>query len=97
MNRTEKQRPLCGCGKPVSWQSITKMGFKIWKTGCSTCEYHAKKNRKPYCENCGAKKNLQIDHINGDRSNNNPSNLQTLCRPCHNIKTTEYKEWKPKK
>ena len=30
---------------------------------------------------------LQVDHIDGNHTNNNPSNLQTLCACCHNIKT----------
>ena len=30
---------------------------------------------------------LQVDHIDGNHTNNNPSNLQTLCACCHNVKT----------
>ena len=30
---------------------------------------------------------LQVDHIDGNPSNNKPSNLITLCANCHNIKT----------
>lgn len=32
---------------------------------------------------------LTVDHIDGDHSNNHPSNLQTLCHNCHAIKTIE--------
>lgn len=53
--------------------------------------------RKDNCEKCGTNKRLQIDHIDGNTSNNNPENLMTLCHPCHNIKTTENNEWKPRK
>jgi 5-methylcytosine-specific restriction endonuclease McrA len=97
MRTSEKPRPLCGCGKPVTYHSKTIKGFKVWKTGCGNCEYHAKKNRKDYCENCGGTKKLQIDHIDGNRSNNNPKNLKTLCRSCHDDKTTSNQEWKPRK
>lgn len=91
------ERPLCGCGKPVTWQSITKLGFKVWKTGCRNCENIAQRHKKDACEKCGSTKNLQIDHIDRNRSNNHPNNLKTLCHPCHNIKTTENNEWKSKK
>jgi 5-methylcytosine-specific restriction endonuclease McrA len=90
----EIKRGLCGCGKPVTYQGYTKKGFKIWKTGCAACEKRALRHRKKFCESCGATKKLQIDHIDGDRSNNDPSNLKTLCHPCHINKTTENNEWR---
>ncbi len=40
------------------------------------------------CVRCGATKNLVLDHIDGP--DNAPDNLQTLCSPCHDAKTTEY-------
>lgn len=49
--------------------------------------------RKDYCENpeCTAtiidKCQLDVDHIDGNRSNNHESNLQTLCANCHRLKT----------
>lgn len=30
---------------------------------------------------------LQVDHKDGNHTNNDPNNLQTLCACCHNIKT----------
>lgn len=36
---------------------------------------------------------LQVDHIDGDSSNNNPENLQTLCANCHTIKTNWCKDY----
>lgn len=45
------------------------------------------KHRKTRCEVCGRKRtshrNLDVHHKDEDRSNNDPSNLQTLCWSCH--------------
>lgn len=54
---------------------------------------------KNYCENIDGRlgficKNeilytcqLQVDHIDGNRDNDDPKNLQTLCANCHSVKT----------
>lgn len=42
------------------------------------------------CKHCNIiTHSLEVDHINTDPTNNNPINLQTLCKPCHLKKTTE--------
>ena len=58
-----------------------------------------RKYRKTYCENIDGRLGykctatihwdgmLDVDHINGDPSNNDPKNLQTLCKCCHSYKT----------
>lgn len=43
------------------------------------------------------KKELDVDHIDGDRANNELNNLQTLCKPCHKIKTKENRDYKSEK
>ncbi len=44
------------------------------------------------CRECGQFGD-QVDHVDGDSHNNNPSNLQTLCLRCHSAKTmTELNE-----
>lgn len=46
---------------------------------------------EPLCRECAQKGITRganhVDHINGDATNNDPSNLQPLCAPCHSRKT----------
>lgn len=35
------------------------------------------------CEVCGSESQLGLHHLDEDRTNNSPSNLQTLCAACH--------------
>lgn len=43
----------------------------------------AKKHRKSFCEACGYTQNLHAHHIDRDSFNNQPENIQTLCKECH--------------
>lgn len=38
---------------------------------------------KESCETCGATRRLGVHHLDEDRTNNSPANLQTLCPACH--------------
>ncbi|GAB3388167.1 HNH endonuclease signature motif containing protein [Lysobacter fragariae] len=46
---------------------------------------------EPLCRICASKGYTRaanhVDHVNGDPSNNDPTNLQPLCAPCHSRKT----------
>lgn len=48
-------------------------------------------HKKEKCENCNFipihSCQLDVDHIDGNKENNNLSNLQTLCANCHRLKT----------
>lgn len=51
--------------------------------------------KKPECEECGwaaisedGRKPIELDHINGDNTDNRLENLRILCPNCHSLKPT---------
>lgn len=56
-----------------------------------------RKWKNDHCEKCGFIPvhpcQLDLDHIDGNRNNNHPSNHQTLCANCHRLKTYEHKNF----
>jgi hypothetical protein len=48
-------------------------------------------HKKDRCENCGFVAlnacQLDVDHIDGNRDNDSPEKLRTLCANCHRLKT----------
>jgi 5-methylcytosine-specific restriction endonuclease McrA len=89
---------MCKCGRRKALKGISKKGTKEYRSSCLTCRREAQRAKKGHCERCLMvpldKKLLDVDHIDGDRSNNKLNNLQTLCKPCHKIKTKEYGDYK---
>lgn len=80
-------KTTCGCGNEVAKKGYDDKGRMRYRSQCYKCWYKARKARRKYCEWCEATTQLEIDHIDGDRSNNMRNNLQTLCKPCHMKKT----------
>lgn len=91
-----KIRKLCGCGKPTQHHGKNSKGEDTYKSSCNACRDKARKMKKSYCEKCGATEKLEIDHIDGNRSNNVPQNIQTLCSKCHIEKGKLNKDWMKK-
>ena len=67
----------CGRHKPPPTKGTTSNPRKLYLSDrCDRCGFIAENK----CQ-------LDIDHIDGDHSNNDPSNIQTLCANCHRLKT----------
>ena len=84
-------RGLCHCGKQVRARGRNTSGEQIYDTKCWSCRCEYRRFKKGICAFCGFIPvhpcQLDVDHIDGDRTNNNESNLQTLCANCHRLKT----------
>jgi hypothetical protein len=84
-------RGLCSCGKQVRARGRATSGEQIYDTRCWSCRCHYRKHKKDQCAFCGFIAihpcQLDVDHIDGNRDNNDQGNLQTLCANCHRLKT----------
>jgi hypothetical protein len=70
------------------------------KYKCKGYEYDKapwRRYKLDHCERCGfipeISAQLEVDHIDGNKENNNYSNLQTLCCNCHRLKTFRNQDW----
>ena len=109
MQTNTTHRKLCsweGCNNLATSQGIKRRGSgiadgsKYYGRWCSTHKKNRHKNIiKTKCELCGFvavdKVQLDIDHIDGDKTNNEESNLQVLCANCHRLKTIRSKDHMP--
>ena len=89
---TKRWRPVCGRCHLASY------GAKPLDEGVIAV-------KKEYCENrdgrygyeCNAHRPypgvLELDHIDGDRCNNVPDNIQTLCKNCHSYKSHKNRDF----
>lgn len=91
-------RPLCKCGNMKEVQGTSKYGTRMYRSSCTSCRKNGRKQKGDKCFRCNFIPEdivqLDVDHIDGDRSNNAPENLQTLCANCHRLKTKQNMDWK---
>lgn len=89
----EKKCPKCNEVKIFHKNKARKGGLQAY---CVECNGNGKsrryaKYRKDKCEKCSFVPEhmcqLDVDHIDGNRNNNDPRNLMTLCANCHRLKT----------
>jgi len=95
-------RPFCSvCKTNLARRYKRADGSFAYRSKCTTCQNPEARRRrenreytlqkKNYCESCGFVAvhscQLDVDHIDGDKNNNDPSNHQTLCANCHRLKT----------
>lgn len=64
------------CCRTCKERSRVKGYKKVKDTSCALCNFKA-------IHPC----QLDVDHIDGNHSNNSLENLQTLCANCHRLKT----------
>jgi hypothetical protein len=69
------KRRFCSLSCANTRKTLTKHGYS-WR---------ARKHLKALCEACGTDQQLQAHHIDQDKRNNEPTNIQTLCRWCHDF------------
>lgn len=53
------------------------------RTRRPTSVRQAQLKRRPACERCRSRTDLDVHHRDGDPTNNAPQNLETLCNDCH--------------
>ena len=77
---------------------ILLTGYGLHKLFHPECENDGTLGIGPACTSTIIDKGqLQVDHIDGNHSNDNKDNLQTLCGNCHYLKTLKNKDWETKK
>lgn len=74
-SRAYLRRRFCSLSCANTRDALTKHGYS-WR---------ARKHLRDSCEACGGRKSLQAHHIDQDKTNNAPENIQTLCKWCHDF------------
>lgn len=82
---TAIKHELAGISEPYNNHSWRKLRKRIYERDCFVCQECLKK-----CDNTIG---ISCHHIDFDRSNNNLSNLITLCSSCHGKTTQSPDEW----
>lgn len=90
-------RPLCECGNLVAVKNKKADGTPVYRRRCDTCRRKGQSFKGDICDKCGFKAEnpvqLDVDHKDNNPANNDPSNLWTLCKNCHVLKTKVNRDW----
>ena len=89
-------RSICfACGKNLqAMEGVNKQGRQRYKKLCWSCmsghkRYPYRKFKKDVCEECGFipihSRQLDVHHVDFDKTNNKKENLLTLCSNCHRL------------
>lgn len=101
INGSVRFRPHCNHCQGASWgRHDHKPGVRPFKTGkCCNHDGHLGFECAINWSTLPtwAKGLTEIDHVNGDNSNNDLSNLQELCVICHKLKGQKNGDFNPKK
>jgi len=69
------RRRFCSLSCGNTRKTLTKHGYS-WR---------ARKHLKNSCEACGERRRRIAHHVDQDKANNQPENIQTLCKWCHDF------------
>jgi hypothetical protein len=77
--KTGRQKFSCWCGqcRRIRYKIVDRTYRRVKQKKCEKCGYEGHP-----CE-------LDVDHIDGNHNNDDPTNLQTLCACCHRMKSYE--------
>jgi 5-methylcytosine-specific restriction endonuclease McrA len=95
----EERTGICSQCGPVPIRNRAQVGDKVyWRCGRFDATRYRRRIRnevtyryylKPACERCSFvaidRVQLDIHHRDGDHSNDDPENLETLCANCHRL------------
>jgi cytochrome c553 len=86
----------CQCGNMNAGMGRDKQGRKTYRNVCHRCHKYGRAQKGNKCEQCGFipvdRIQLDVDHKDGNRANNDPDNIWTLCANCHRLKTKRNKD-----
>ena len=82
MKSRKKRIPSTEIGVGSGNSSSNKKGIENHNTTTGIMLYRDMVNRD-CCEKCGSTEHLCVHHIDHNRKHNEPSNLQVLCKKCH--------------